>query len=125
MLWWGAFAQTMIPALSRRFRTPRLTRVRIVLALLVAAGADLLQLCLGLLGPLEWAFIDPAIDLVAAVLTTWLLGFHILLLPTFVVKLVPLAEELPSWTACVMAVVVLRKRAQRRELTPPVITAPK
>jgi hypothetical protein len=95
-----------------------------MLALLVAVGADVLQFCLGLFGPLEWVFIDPAIDLVAAVLTSWLLGFHLLLLPTFVVKLVPLAEELPSWTACVMAVVVLRKRAQGRALAPPV-TAPK
>ena len=105
----------MMQPLSPLFRVPRVTRWRIVLALLVAAGADLLQFLLGWLGPLEWAFVDPVIDTVAAALTCGLLGFHVLLLPTFVVKLVPLAEELPTWTACVAAVVVLRARSQRLE----------
>jgi hypothetical protein len=103
----------MIQPLSRWSRVPRLTRLRMALALGVALFADALQFCLGWLGPIEWAFIDPVIDTAAAVATNWLLGFHILLLPTFVIKLVPLAEELPTWTACVAAVIVLRKREER------------
>ena len=80
-----------------------------VLALLVALATDALQFCLG---PFGWAGIDEGLDVIAAALTVWLLGFHWLLLPTFVVKLVPVADELPTWTASVVAVVVLRKRQQ-------------
>ena len=79
-------------------------------ALAVAVGADGLQL---LLGPLGWVFIDQAIDVAAMLLTMWLLGFHILLLPTLVAELVPLVDDLPTWTACAAAVIALRKREQR------------
>jgi len=47
------------------------------------------------------------------VLTSWLIGFHWLLLPTFVLELVPVLEDLPTWTACTIAVIALRKRGQR------------
>ena len=95
---------------GRSFGAPKLTRPRMVLALAVAVAADGSQL---LLGPLGWVLGDPIIDIVAMLLTSWLLGFHWLLLPTFVLELVPLADELPTWTACVIAVIVLRKRQQR------------
>ena len=39
-----------------------------------------------------------------------LIGFHPLLLPTFVLEIVPLADLAPAWTACVAVVVALRKR---------------
>src|SRR5579872_5130909 len=94
--------------LSRLFRVPRLTRLRIVLALAVAVVADGLQF---LFSPLPFA--DQAIDVVAMVLTGWAVGFHWLLLPTFVVEFIPLLDDLPTWTACVIAVIVLRKREQR------------
>jgi hypothetical protein len=86
---------------------PSLTRWRIGLALLVAVTADGLQL---LLGPIGWAFSDEAIDVVAMALTSFLIGFHVLLLPTFVLELIPVVGMLPTWTACVIAVVALRKR---------------
>ena len=92
------------------FRVPPLTRTRMFAALAVAVGADGLQL---LLGPLGWVFIDQAIDVAAMLLTMWLLGFHILLLPTLVAELVPLVDDLPTWTACAAAVIALRKREQR------------
>jgi hypothetical protein len=101
--------------LNSLFRIPPLTRVRMFAALAVAVGADGLQLCFGFVG---WAFIDQAIDVAAMLLTMWLLGFHILLLPTFAVELVPLVDDLPTWTACVAAVIALRKRGQ--SATPPV-----
>lgn len=96
--------------LSALFRAPPLTRTRMILALAVAAGADGLQL---LLGPLGWAFVDQAIDGVAMILLSWVIGFHILFLPTFAVELIPVLEDLPTWTACAAAVIALRRREQK------------
>jgi hypothetical protein len=95
-----------------RFQVPLLTRTRIVLALAIAIAADGLQLLLVLLGPLGWTLADQVIDVVAMALTMWILGFHILLLPTFVVELIPVIDDLPTWTACVAAVIALRRRGQ-------------
>ena len=101
--------------ITRLLQAPRITGVRMVLALGVAVVTDGLQFGLGFLG---WFFIDQGLDAVAMVLTTWILGFHVLLLPTFVVKLVPVVDELPTWTACVVAVIALRKREQARAKAP-------
>jgi hypothetical protein len=92
------------------FRVPKLTRMRIILALAVAVTADGLQF---FLGPFGWAPVDQVIDLIAFVLTVWAIGFHLLLLPTFVVEIFPVMDMLPTWTACVIAVIALRKREQR------------
>jgi hypothetical protein len=101
--------------ISQKFRARKLTRMRIVLALAVAAIADGLQF---IFTPLP--LIDQAVDAVAFVLTAWAIGFHLLLLPTFAVELVPVVDMLPTWTACVIAVVALRKREQRSASpTPP------
>jgi hypothetical protein len=89
---------------------PKLTPTRMVLALSVAVAADSLQF---FLGPAGWVFPDQAIDVVAMLLTWWVIGFHLLLLPTFVVEIFPVADMLPTWTACVIAVIALRKRDQR------------
>jgi polyferredoxin len=96
--------------LNRLFRVPPLTRVRIVLALAIAVFADGLQF---LLGPFGWTFADQAIDVGTMVLTGWVIGFHWLLLPTFVMEFIPVLDELPTWTACTIAVMALRKREQR------------
>jgi len=101
---------TLPEKLNRLLRVPRLTRVRIVIALAIAVVADGLQF---FLGPLGWILGDQAIDVVAMALTNWVIGFHWLLLPTFVAELIPLVAELPTWTACVIAVIALRKREQR------------
>ena len=113
----------LLDQLASRFAAPQLTRGRMALALVVAVVADGLQL---LLGPLGWFVMDEVIDVVAMVLTTWLLGFHLLLLPTFVVEFIPVADMLPSWTACVVAVIALRKRDSRAASTtlPPAVDAP-
>ncbi|HXR46262.1 MAG TPA: hypothetical protein VN784_02380 [Candidatus Limnocylindrales bacterium] len=81
-----------------------------ILALAVAVVADGGQL---LLGPLGWAFGDQLIDVVAMLLVSWLIGFHWLLLPSFILELVPVIDEFPTWTACVIAVIILRRREQR------------
>ena len=95
---------------------PPLTRGRIWGAYGVAVGADVLQL---ILGPFGWAFADEIIDVAAAVLTFLLLGFHLLLLPTFVIEFLPIADMLPTWTGCVALVIAMRKREQASVPPPP------
>ena len=95
--------------LNQMFRAPKLTRTRIIAAISVAVSADALQF---FLGPLGWAFVDQAIDVVALLLTAWAIGFHLLLLPTFLAEFIPVVGMLPTWTACVIAVIALRKREQ-------------
>ncbi len=107
----------LLDALTRRFPAPRLTAKRIALAFGVALAADGAQLALLPLGPIG-LLPDEAIDVVAMGLTCWLLGFHVLLLPTFVLELVPVLGLLPTWTGCVAAVVALRKREQSNETAP-------
>ncbi len=97
--------KTNIPLLD----VPILTRTRIWFALLVAGVVDALQL---MFGPLGWAFIDEGLDVVAMIVVSATIGFHTLLLPTFVIEFIPVADMLPSWTACTAAVIMLRKRAQ-------------
>jgi len=92
-------------------RIRKLTGPRMALAVIIAVIADGAQL---LLGPAGWIVGDQVIDAITALLTGWLLGFHWLLLPTFMLELVPLAEIIPTWTGCVIAVIALRKREQRR-----------
>jgi hypothetical protein len=90
-------------------RLRKITWTRIVLAVLVGLVADGLQL---VLGPLAWTPIDAVIDVVTGILVTWLIGFHWLFLPTFVIEAVPVVDDFPTWTACVVAVVALRRRVQ-------------
>ena len=87
-----------------------LTQNRVRLAYAVAAATDVLQLALG---PLGWAFADEILDVIAAAVTWNLLGFHPLLLPTFVLEAVPIADLLPTWTACVALVVSMRRKQMR------------
>jgi hypothetical protein len=95
---------------------PTLSGGRIAAAFAVAIVADGLQL---LLGPLGWWFFDEAIDVVAMILTITLLGFHPLLLPTFVLELLPVLDLLPTWTGCVAIVVTIRRKQQRSVAQPP------
>ena len=96
--------------IASQFAAPQLTRLRMALALIVAVVADFLQI---VLLPLEWVFAQQIVDVVAMALTTWIVGFHWLLLPTFAVEFVPVVDMLPTWTGCVVAVIALRKREQR------------
>ena len=95
------------------------------LAITVAVTADALQIALL---PVAWTFVPEFIDIVAMGLTIWLLGFHVLLLPTFIVEFIPLVDMLPTWTGCVVAVLALRNRDQRAswvDVPPPVDASPK
>jgi len=97
------------------FQVPVLTRNRIRLAYAIGLAADACQL---LLGPLGWAGADELIDLSAMILTWRVIGFHPLLLPTFALELLPIADLLPTWTGCVAMVVALRKKQQTVTASP-------
>jgi len=99
----------LLDKLARRFAPQQLTRTRTALIIAMAVVADGLQM---LLGPLGWAGADEIVDVVAMALAMWLLGFHPLLLPTFLVEFIPFVDMLPTWTGCVIAVIALRKKAQ-------------
>ncbi len=98
------------------FQSPVLTRNRVRLAFTIAVTADVLQF---LLGPLGWAFADEILDVAAMILTWRIIGFHPLLLPTFVLEFLPVTDLLPAWTGCVALVVALRKRQQVPPRQPP------
>lgn len=87
---------------------------------MVALAADGLQV------PLQVPPLPEIIDVVAMVLTTVTIGFHVLLLPTFAVEFVPGVDLLPTWTGCVMAVIVLRLREEKTQSspTPPPVIPP-
>jgi hypothetical protein len=103
-------------AFLSKFQSPILTRERVRLAYAIAVTTDALQL---LLGPFGWAFADELLDVTAMILTWRLIGFHPLLLPTFALEFLPIADMLPTWTACVAIVVAIRKRQQARMPPPP------
>ena len=108
----------LLEAIARRLPAPRLTRGRVIAAFAVALACDALQI---VLGPAGWLAPDELLDLIAFVLISWLIGFHVLLLPTFAVEFIPAIDMLPTWTGCVAAVVALQGRAQRN--APPAPTS--
>ncbi len=103
----------------RRMRNPfaakPLTRGRIALALVIAGATDALMIALG---PIAWLPADEILDVMAMVAISLLIGFHPLLLPTFVLEVLPLSESLPTWTACVGAVLLWRKGSNSMETKP-------
>src|SRR5262245_66247896 len=100
--------------LPRFLEVPPLTIGRIAAAVGIALVVDGLQL---VLGPIGWVVADEILDVAAMVAISWLLGFHPLLLPTFLIELFPLVDVLPTWSGCVGLVLALRCRALRREST--------
>jgi hypothetical protein len=87
-----------------------LTQNRIRLAYGVAIATDLLQFALG---PIGWMLADEILDVATAAVEWKLLGFHPLLLPTFVLEAIPVADLLPTWTGCVALVVAMRRKQMR------------
>ncbi len=96
---------TLFSNLSTASRVPPLARTRMAVALIAAVIADGSQIFLQAV-----PFAPQGIDVVAAVIVNMAIGFHILLLPTFVIELIPVVDDLPTWTGCVLAVIALRKR---------------
>jgi len=84
-----------------------LTQSRIKAAYAIAIATDALQFALG---PLGWTFADEIFDVAALIAIARLIGFHPLLLPTFILEIVPILDVLPTWTGCVALVVAMRKK---------------
>ena len=105
----------MLTRILSRFKTPTLTSTRVRSAYAVAIATDVLQFALG---PLGWVGADEVLDVIAAAATWRLLGFHPLLLPTFMLEFLPLTDMLPTWTACV-ALVASTRRSQQGGADPP------
>ena len=101
----------VLEKLNSAFPTPVITHRRMWLAMTVAVVADGLQF---LLLPFEWTFLESVVDVVAMALTIRIIGFHLLLLPTFIIEFIPFVDVIPTWTACVAAVIALRKHEQKR-----------
>jgi hypothetical protein len=98
-----------VEKIMSRFQKPVLNRNRIWFALGVALITDALQFGLG---PFGWLFVDEGLDVVAMFTISWAIGFHMLLLPTFIIEFIPGPDMLPTWTGCTAAVILLRQRAQ-------------
>ncbi len=109
---------TLTDKIKAACAAPRtLTIKRIVAAVTIALVADGLQI------PFQLVPLAPAIiDVIAMAFTIWLLGFHLLLLPTFALEFIHGLDVLPTWTGCVLAVIALRKRSENK--APPQITPP-
>lgn len=86
-----------------------LTRLRVAAAVGVAVLADAVQF---MLGPFGWAAADQIIDVLAMILISLLVGFHIFFLPTFVAEFIPGIAMLPTWTGCVLLVLAYRWKQQ-------------
>jgi hypothetical protein len=97
------------------------------LAFAVGILADVLQLPVNLSffsiglatigGEIPLEALDVGIDVVAAAVINYLLGFHWALLPTFALELVPGLDAAPTWTACV-AYVAFKRRDRITRSTP-------
>jgi hypothetical protein len=98
---------------------PEITRKRILIAYGVAIVADLIEfpiaaLELTVIGAPVAMFLSFVLDALVFGILTMLLGFHWLFLPSFLVKVVPGLDMLPTWVGCVFFVV--RQRKKRRPL---------
>lgn len=114
----------------------RLTRRRLVAALLVAAAADAVDLAITAgenatfgLALVPGEFAAGVLDVIVMAIMCRLLGFHWLFLPTFVLEAVPEVDALPTWLGCVAVVAWQRRRADRKvvpaqSLAPPLLGAP-
>jgi hypothetical protein len=98
------------------FQPRALTSGHIRVAYAIALATDALQIALG---PFGWAFADEILDVVAGLALSRVIGFHPLLLPTFVLELIPVADLLPTWTGCVAVVIALRRRFRVAESSRP------
>jgi hypothetical protein len=102
---------------------PKLSQRRIFAAFAVAILADAIQFpataaaATGIFAVPSEAT-DCLVDCVVAVITTALLGFHWMLLPTMLIEAVPGLDLLPTWTGCVALVVRLRLKSPQGQPQP-------
>jgi len=79
------------------------SKSRRIIALCVAIGVDAVQLALfPLFGE---GFVSPASDVVDSLVFIFfwrLIGWHIALLPSFIIKIIPVLDLAPTWTIAVL-----------------------
>jgi hypothetical protein len=102
--------------IAQHFMPRHLTPSSVRMAYAVAVVVDLAQL---LLGPFGWFGLDEVLDAGAMYAISRLIGFHPLLLPTFVLEFVPFTDMLPTWTGCVALVIRIRNRQGVVSAEPP------
>ena len=107
----GLLARLLAPT-----KLPELTPNRVRTSYAVAIVVDVVQFGLG---PIGWAGADELLDVIAAAVQYRLLGFHPLLLPTFLLEFLPITDMLPTWTACVAIVISTRKARVDDDPPPP------
>src|ERR1700677_2169480 len=105
---------------------PGITRKRILIAYGVAIVADLIEfpiaaLELTMIGAPVAMFFSFVLDVFVFGILTFLLGFHWLFLPSFLVEVVPGLDMLPTWVGCVFFVVRQRKKEQAVTVAPEII----
>src|ERR1700722_13278663 len=92
-------------------RVRPISRRRIWLARGIAIAVDTVQIALlpffseGAISP-----VNAGLDVIMALLMTWLIGWHIAFLPTFIIEALPFADLAPTWTLAVLFV-TRKKRA--------------
>jgi hypothetical protein len=77
----------------------RLSKTRLALAFLIAAGSDGVSYWTAFAPPVQWA-----VDIVTAFLLFMILGWRWALLPAFVAEAIPGLAVFPVWTLVVAAV---------------------
>jgi hypothetical protein len=88
------------------------SKVRRRAARVIAVLVDALQIVVfpaffpGLVSPY-----DNALDVLTGIVLTFLLGFHVAFLPTFIAEVVPFVDLFPSWTLAVFF--VTRKKPEK------------
>jgi hypothetical protein len=88
------------------------SKVRRRAARVIAVLVDALQIVVfpaffpGLVSPY-----DNALDVLTGIVLTFLLGFHVAFLPTFIAEVVPFVDLFPSWTLAVLF--VTRKKPEK------------
>jgi hypothetical protein len=100
--------------LANIFFPSTLSPDRVRFAYAVAVLGDVVQLAIGLFDSYFPADMVGMLAVLPAAVVALLLipalGFHVLLLPTVVLEMVPKVNTLPAFTACVALVVALRKK---------------
>lgn len=102
----------LLDKLNRNLYAPKLNRARVIAAIAIAVAVDALQLT-------QLPVLVQILDVAAMLVTIWLIGFHLLLLPTFAIEFIPVIDAIPTWTGCVIAVIALRGQQQYRPPTNP------
>lgn len=80
-----------------------ITRGRIWLARAIAVGADAMQL--GIFPLFAEGFASPLnmiTDVVVAAVMTFLVGFHMAFVPSFLIEMMPIMDLAPTWTIAVL-----------------------